>query len=494
MIFIVLLIFVSTLAYVYVKWRYTYWKKLGVTCPEPVFFFGNVLEAFTMSSHISSLCEKWYNDYRHEPYTGYYKLLSPAINLIDPDLIKDVLIKHHFNFHDNELHFSKRFDSLMMYNPFVASNDIWRKGRAVLTPLLTLFKVKSMHPLIADSCDKLTNYLRTIPSNKDIEAKSLVARYATQNVIRCLFSIDAQCFNETKNEFLELGNNIFRPTFWTGVKLMMMSICPNLRDVMPFGFVPAPANEWFRSLVKMFREERMRSPLQQRQDFLQFLLNSVDKYDINDDELAGYALAMFVDSYETSSGVLGFAIYELARNPDIQDRLHEEITEVLAKYDNKFTFEVLHEMEYLDNIIYETMRLDVVDPIISKICTKEYTLPLIDGKKKPVTIYPGTPIQISSRALHMDPEYYPEPETFDPDRFTEEERRKRHKAVYLSFGEGPRMCIGINFALAQRKAGLMSIVRDFKIALSPNQKPIMMDNRASIYHARDGLYCNFTPR
>lgn len=102
-----------------------------------------------------------------------------------------------------------------------------------------------------------------------------------------------------------------------------------------------------------------------------------------------------------SSGVLGFAIYELAQNSDIQERLYEEITDVLAKYDGKFTFEALQEMEYLDNIIYETMRLDVVDPLISKICTKEYTLPLIEGQKEPVTIYPGTPIQISSRALHM---------------------------------------------------------------------------------------------
>lgn len=96
--------------------------------------------------------------------------------------------------------------------------------------------------------------------------------------------------------------------------------------------------------------------------------------------------------------------------------------------------------------------------------------------------------------FNRDPKYYPDPETFDPNRFTDEERRKRHKAVYLSFGEGPRMCIGIKFALAQTKAGLMSIVRDFKITLSPKQKPLVMDNRASIYHARHGLIVNFTPR
>lgn len=117
--------------------------------------------------------------------------------------------------------------------------------------------------------------------------------------------------------------------------------------------------------------------------------------------MAGYALTLFVEGYETSSSVLGFAIYEMAKNPSIQQQLFEEITDVLAKYNNELTFDALQEMHYLDNIIHETMRLNVVAPLISKICTKEYTLPLIDGQKEPVTIYPGTPIQISARALHM---------------------------------------------------------------------------------------------
>lgn len=60
MIFVVLIAILSILTYVYVKWRYTYWKRMGVPCPEPVFFFGNVLETLTMESHIALLCEKWY--------------------------------------------------------------------------------------------------------------------------------------------------------------------------------------------------------------------------------------------------------------------------------------------------------------------------------------------------------------------------------------------------------------------------------------------------
>lgn len=96
--------------------------------------------------------------------------------------------------------------------------------------------------------------------------------------------------------------------------------------------------------------------------------------------------------------------------------------------------------------------------------------------------------------LNRDPEHYPDPEVFDPNRFDDVERKLRHKAVFLPFGEGPRMCTGIKFALAQTKAGLMSIVRDYKITLSPRHKPFIMDIRAFLYQARDGLLVNFTPR
>lgn len=78
-------------------------------------------------------------------YTGYYRFLNPAINLRDADLIKNVLIKDHFNFHANDQNYSKKFDPLMQFNPFVASNDSWRKARNILTPTLTLSKVIKYH-------------------------------------------------------------------------------------------------------------------------------------------------------------------------------------------------------------------------------------------------------------------------------------------------------------------------------------------------------------
>lgn len=95
----------------------------------------NVFFLFFSSSYYQN------RDYSHVPYSGYYKFLSPSINLRDADLIKDILIKDHFSFHINEQQFDEKTDPLMILNPFGAKDDIWRKARTVLTPLLTLFKV-----------------------------------------------------------------------------------------------------------------------------------------------------------------------------------------------------------------------------------------------------------------------------------------------------------------------------------------------------------------
>lgn len=74
-----------------------------------------------------------------------------------------------------------------------------------------------------------------------------------------------------------MGKKIFRPTFWGGMKITLMSICPILRDFLPFGFIPTDVDKWLRRLVDELKEERMKRPLPQ-EDLFQMLLNSVDKH------------------------------------------------------------------------------------------------------------------------------------------------------------------------------------------------------------------------
>lgn len=107
---------------------------------------------------------------------------------------------------------------------------------------------------------------------------------------------------------------------------------------------------------------------------------------------------MYFEGSETSASAFAFALYELANNPNVQDRLHAEICETLEKTGGELTFEALHEMKYLENVFSEALRLHSPVLYLSKECSRSYTLPKI-GNHAPVTIQPGTIVEVPVRAL-----------------------------------------------------------------------------------------------
>lgn len=156
-----------------------------------------------------------------------------------------------------------------------------------------------------------------------------------------------------------------------------------------------------------------------------------------------------------------FALYELARNQEVQNKLREEIKRVSAKHKGELTYEaVMSEMEYLGRVVdgkkekkiyiqlfkiniqckysvAETLRKYPPGFVLGRMCTRDFRIP--DSN---VTIEKGTNVVIPVFGMHKDERYFPDPEKFDPDRFTEEQKATRHNYAYLPFGEGPRNCIG----------------------------------------------------
>lgn len=159
------------------------------------------------------------------------------------------------------------------------------------------------------------------------------------------------------------------------------------------------------------------------------------KKEWSDDELVAQCLLFFLAGFETSSTLLSFLGCELALNPDIQEKLCREIDET-----QKLTYEALNSMKYLDQVISECLRKWPPAMITDRICNKEITL-VVDGQ--PVTIKEGQQFWIPIYGLHMDPKYFPEPEKFDPDRYSEENVGKIVAGSYVPFGIGPRNCIGL---------------------------------------------------
>ncbi|KAJ8968107.1 hypothetical protein NQ314_002462, partial [Rhamnusium bicolor] len=122
-------------------------------------------------------------------------------------------------------------------------------------------------------------------------------------------------------------------------------------------------------------------------------------------------------------------------------------------------------------------------------CTKTYQVPDTN-----VYIEEGLSVLIPCYGLHRDPEYFPDPELFDPNRFNEENKSKIWDYTYMPFGDGPRNCIGMRFAMIQAKIALSLTLRNFKFCLSKKTKlPLKMETKGIILAAIGGLWIDLMP-
>ena len=120
---------------------------------------------------------------------------------------------------------------------------------------------------------------------------------------------------------------------------------------------------------------------------------------------------------------LGYVAYILATHPDIQDRLRDEVDRGYEENGGKMPkYAAVQEMEYLDMIILETLRRYAPVAIITRVCTEEYQVPGYPD----VTLKVNDEVHVNCSGIHMDPKIYPEPEKFVPERFSKEEKAKRH--------------------------------------------------------------------
>jgi cytochrome P450 family 6 len=134
--------------------------------------------------------------------------------------------------------------------------------------------------------------------------------------------------------------------------------------------------------------------------------------------------------FDSSSTTLAFSLHSLAFNDDIQRKARISIAEALEKYDNQWCYEAILEMNYIDQIIEESLRLNPPVTTIHRIVTKDYKLP--NGK----ILEKGNLVVIPNLAFQRDPELFPSPMNFDPERFTDEAKQTRNSFASLPFGEG----------------------------------------------------------
>ncbi|XP_011699126.1 PREDICTED: cytochrome P450 4C1-like isoform X2 [Wasmannia auropunctata] len=175
---------------------------------------------------------------------------------------------------------------------------------------------------------------------------------------------------------------------------------------------------------------------------------------ISDSDIREEVDTFMFEGHDTVATALCFILALLAEYKDIQDRVRNEIDIAIKENGEKFTIKLLQQLPYLEKCIKEGLRLYPSVYFISRVTAE-------DVKLQSYVVPAGTLLFMFFNKVNRDPNFWPNPDVFDPDRFLPEKIRNRHPYSYLPFSAGPRNCIGQRFAMLEMKAMIASLIHDF---------------------------------
>ncbi|XP_059061353.1 cytochrome P450 6B2-like [Achroia grisella] len=488
--------------YHYFTRNFNYWKSRGIVGPDPVPLFGNIIKAALRYETHGQAIAKIYHQYPNEKVVGVFRMTDPNLLIRDLDIIKHILIKDFDEFSDRGVELSKEG---LGTNLFHADTDTWRALRNRFTPLFTSGKLKNMIKLMTDRGNQFVDYVENIIENEtEQKIHTLVQRYTISTISACAFGIDINDISDD-NPIIKTLYKIDRELFSINFAFELVLMYPRLFKKLNMTVFPKYVTDFFYKLTTSIISERGGKPTD-RKDFMDLILElrsqkeiqSSNRYDnekqvhleISDSIIAAQSFVFFAGGYETSATTMSFMLYLLAKNPHIQDKLHKEIDETLDKHNSELTYEIIKEMTYLRKVFDETLRLyPLVEPL-QRSARSDYEVPGTD-----IVIKKNQIVLITPRGIHYDPKYYPNPEVFDPERFSSEAIAERHPCAYMPFGVGPRNCIGMRFAKLQSSICIIKLLSKFRVEPSENTlKEMQFDPKRVVMSPFGGILLNIVKR
>lgn len=396
--------------------------------------------------------------------------MRPTYILRDPELYKLIAVKNFESFVDHRFIIEPQMDSLMGNTLFLMRGEKWRKMRTTLSPAFTGSKMRHMFELVREVAVEskdflLDTFFPTVGCEMSMEMTDFYSRVTNDTIASCAFGLKINSLIDRNNEFYETGCKL---QHLNSVKSFMKIWClrafPWLFEKLHIEFVDSNIRKVFSTLVLQNIETRRVNNII-RPDLIDLLVNAKRGSIWSDDEIISQAFVFFLAGFDTTMWVLIAVTYELALNPTIQQRLIAEIDEVenLSENDD-ITFDDLNKIKYLDMIVMEVLRIHSPAVLIDRLCSKRFHL---KDDNLNVHIEKGDHIWIPIYCFHHNPKYFPNPEVFDPERFSEENRKHINQAHYVPFGMGPRSCIGGRFALMEVKLIIYYMFRQFTFQCTP---------------------------
>ncbi|XP_037691962.1 thromboxane-A synthase isoform X2 [Choloepus didactylus] len=454
----------------------------------------------------------------------YYLGRRMFIVISEPDMIKQVLV-------DNFSNFTNRMTSGLESKPVAESilflrDKRWEEVRSVLISAFSPEKLNEITPLISQSCDLLLTHLQPYAeSGGAFDIQRCYSCYTTDLVASVAFGTQVDPWKSPEDPFVKYCRRFFNVSIPRPILVLILSfpsIMVPLARILP-NKNQDELNGFFNKLIRNVIASRdQQAAEERRRDFLQMVLdarhstNSTDleSFDIvrqvfsstecqvhppqqhkpralseplTVDEIVGQSFIFLIAGYEIITNTLSFATYLLAINPDCQEKLLREVDHFNEKHTDPEYCSLQEGLPYLDMVIAETLRM--YPPAFRFTREAAHDCEVL-GQRIPA----GAVLETAVGALHHDPEFWPHPETFDPERFTAEACRLRRPFTYLPFGAGPRSCLGVRLGLLEVKLTLLHILRKFQFKACPEtQVPLQLESKSAL-SPKNGVYIKIVSR
>jgi cytochrome P450 len=364
---------------------------------------------------------------------------DPAYLINHPDYVRHVLL-------DNNRNYSKATFSNTVFNKTVgeglltSEGEVWRKQRRMMQPAFHHTRLEKLDVMITDATTTmLDQWQRCYDAGQPVDLPREMAALTLTVTTRALFGVDLG------DDVREVGEIVNRSS-----KYWEKPSSPQLIQA---------ATE-VNTIVDRIIQQRKRD-FKDAGDLLSSLIMARDEHSgaaMGDDQLRSQILTLMLAGYETTASALTWTWYLLSKNPSAAERVRREAREALQGRPPRYSD--IEQLPYTRMVLNESLRLFPPAWTLGRRALGEDE---IGGYHVPT----NTVIAVCIYSLHRHPAFWPDADTFKPERFSPENSVGRHKFAYVPFGAGPRQCIGNNFGLMETSLIIACIAQRFELHLMP---------------------------
>lgn len=350
-----LMVVLLALVYFYVKYLYSYWQRRGIPYLKPSFPFGNFSKTFM---HKKPPAAQFADLYRSttEPFIGVFVLQNPLLLIRDPKLIRSILITDFQHFTDRDFYLNEK-DEPLTAHLYALRGQNWRDMRARLTPAFTPNKMKIIFPTLIECGKHLQKHLsKVVKENQAIEMSEIFACFASNMIASTAFGIDIDCLADPDHPFRSIERQTFEINLKNGLRFIGWFFLQKILNWSGLRFVDRDVESYFLNLVAQTLKMREQKNIV-RNDFFQLLVelrNNVgdtaehSKTTLSFEQIAAEAFIFFLIGIRATALTSANCFFEIAKHPDIQQKIHDEIDHVMDQHNGQLTYEAINELKYME--------------------------------------------------------------------------------------------------------------------------------------------------